>query len=214
MEWQEWYQCLIEVIWVEVISIDLFRAMSPTNSSLVGLIGTPLKVALFPRCTMHCTYSSLLGFVGTLSLVTASFILHLWSMRHTNSSLNNLIGTPLVAASFLGCSMSDTNSPTPWAWLRQPSRLHRLFLLNCLGFFLEILTLCLHQSHHPCHYYHYSCCGQCIVHCQRYCPLKFIIIVDDFSVRPDTLVSNCFYHYQSKEKQSKTLGNIAFTWLW
>jgi hypothetical protein len=52
---EEWPQCLIEVIWVDVISVDSFRVMSPTNSSLVGLISTPLKLHRFlvAPCVVH-----------------------------------------------------------------------------------------------------------------------------------------------------------------
>ena len=74
-------------------------------------ICTSVVAASFQLCTMRDTNPSLLDSVGT-PLVAASFLCHLSTMRDTNSSLHNLVGTSLVAASFLRhlSSMCDADS--------------------------------------------------------------------------------------------------------
>jgi hypothetical protein len=68
-------------------------AVSDTDSSFPpGIRGTPLKAALFVShhrvCAMSPTHSSLLSLIGT-PLKAASFLLHLCTMRDTNSSPNH-----------------------------------------------------------------------------------------------------------------------------
>jgi hypothetical protein len=83
--------------------------MRPTHSSFDGTIVTSLEAALFTRhfCAMCDTDSSLNNLFGT-SLEAASF--HLCAMRDANSTLLDLIVTSLEAASFPLCAMRDTNS--------------------------------------------------------------------------------------------------------
>jgi hypothetical protein len=73
-------------------------AMSPTHSTLHGLIRTSLEAASFPRSAMRPTNPSLYDMLGT-SLKAASLLYR--TMRDANSSLHNLLRTSLKAASLL-----------------------------------------------------------------------------------------------------------------
>ena len=124
--------------------ITLFRlgVMRPTNSSCNTLVGTSLMAASFHPCAMHDTNSSFPGLVGTslmaasflscvvrdtdpsvcnsicTRLMAASFLRHLCSMRPTYTSLNDKVGTSLLAAHPV-CVLSWLGWDIP-AWL-QPS---------------------------------------------------------------------------------------------
>jgi hypothetical protein len=112
--------------------VDIFGAMSPTDSSLLGMVGASLVTATFHRCavyyansslndtigtpvkaaalllgSMSDAYSTLLGIFGT-SLEAAA--LNLRTMRDTHSSVHNFVGTPLKAASFCLSAVRDTKS--------------------------------------------------------------------------------------------------------
>ena len=88
--------------------------MCGTDSPLLhGFVGTPFIAALFILLYFYCavgdTNSSLNGTVGTF-LKAALLPRHLCTMCNTNSSLNYIFVTPLEAAAFLRCAMSDANS--------------------------------------------------------------------------------------------------------
>ena len=73
------------------------RAMPPTNSSLLGIVGAPIVATLFHLRAMPPTNSTPNGIVGA-SLVAAAVAFRLRAMPHTNSALNGSIGASLMAA--------------------------------------------------------------------------------------------------------------------
>jgi hypothetical protein len=87
----------------------LLGAMRDANASLNNYICAPLKAALLHLCTMRDTDSSLFGLIGA-SLEAASFVFHLGAMRDANSSLNGPICTILLAASFCLSAVRDAHS--------------------------------------------------------------------------------------------------------
>ena len=84
--------------------------MSVTNSSLFNLLRTSFNATSFHLCAVRDTHSSLNGLLCT-SPMTATFMLAYCTMRDADSSVHDLIGTPLYATLFtlLLSAMCDTN---------------------------------------------------------------------------------------------------------
>jgi hypothetical protein len=104
--------------------------MSVTDSSLLGIGGTPIKAALLHLCAMRDANSSRNGLVGA-SLKATSFLLS--AMRFTNSSLLDLVGTPLKPAALMFCTMCDTNSSLLGLIGTSLAKLHRGFFFIIVG---------------------------------------------------------------------------------
>jgi hypothetical protein len=85
--------------------------MSNTYSSLLRIVGTSLKAASIHVdhcvCTVRPTNSTLHNLIGTTVVATS---LPLGAMRNTNSSLNDTICTTFEVASLHLRAMRDTNS--------------------------------------------------------------------------------------------------------
>jgi hypothetical protein len=126
--------------------------MSLANSSFLGKGGTSLEAAMFPLylctmrdtnpspngsictsimaaalhclhlhlCTMSLTNSSLLNVGGTV-IEAASFPFYLGAMCDTHSSFNNYVGTTVKGTSFPCCATCVTQTPPFWALFVHPS---------------------------------------------------------------------------------------------
>jgi hypothetical protein len=87
--------------------------MPATDSSLLSLLGTPLEVTSFLRtATMRDTNSSFLDYIGTSLMAALLTRRHRCAVRDTHSTLHDLVGTSLEGANIdiFLCSMCFTNS--------------------------------------------------------------------------------------------------------